>query len=221
MNRTRSTLIGTAVAIALFGPNDRARAGRRRDGLEEIIVSGIRYSNQLSLESKREANPVVEVITAEDIGKMPDKNVADSLSRVPGVTVSSASANEGGFDENDRISMRGTNPSLTQTLINGHNVASGDWFVLNQVGQVGRSVSYTLLPSELVARSSCTRARRRRSSKAASPDRSTSSRASRSTSDQLTFGGIGRRRVRRAAGRDRSADLARCSTGRTTPTRSA
>ena len=47
--------------------------------------------------------------------------------------------------------MRGTNPSLTQTLINGHNVASGDWFVLNQVSTVGRSVSYTLLPSELVS----------------------------------------------------------------------
>ena len=93
-----------------------------------------------------------EVITAEDIGKMPDKNVADSLHRVPGVTTSSASANEGGFDENDRVSMRGTNPSLTQTLINGHAVAAGDWFVLNQVEQVGRSVSYTLLPSELVSR---------------------------------------------------------------------
>ena len=92
-----------------------------------------------------------EVISAEDIGKMPDKNVADSLTRVPGVTTSSASANEGGFDENDRVSMRGTNPSLTQTLINGHAVAAGDWFVLNQVQQVGRSVSYTLLPSELVS----------------------------------------------------------------------
>jgi len=46
--------------------------------------------------------------------------------------------------------MRGTNPSLTQTLINGHTVSSGDWFVLNQSGTVGRSVSYTLLPSELV-----------------------------------------------------------------------
>jgi iron complex outermembrane receptor protein len=46
--------------------------------------------------------------------------------------------------------MRGTNPSLTQTLINGHGIAAGDWFVLNQVQQVGRSVSYTLLPSELV-----------------------------------------------------------------------
>ena len=152
MNRTRSTLIGTAVAIALFGPNDRARAQAApvETGLEEIIVSGIRQSQKLSLESKREAESRVEVITAEDIGKMPDKNIADSLSRVPGVTVSSASAEEGGFDENDRISMRGTNPSLTQTLLNGHNVASGDWFVLSQVNQVGRSVSYTLLPSELV-----------------------------------------------------------------------
>jgi iron complex outermembrane receptor protein len=152
MNSRRSTLIGTAVAIALFGPNDQARAqaGATVEGLEEIIVSGIRYANELSLETKRAATSVVEVVSAEDIGKMPDKNVADSLSRVPGVTVSSAGANEGGFDENDRISMRGTNPSLTQTLLNGHNVASGDWFVLNQTGQVGRSVSYTLLPSELV-----------------------------------------------------------------------
>src|SRR6187401_3303782 len=147
MNRTRSTLVGTAVAVALFGHQGAARAA---DDLEEIIVTGIRYSNELSLDAKRNANSVVEVVTAEDIGKMPDKNVADSLSRLPGVTVSSASANEGGFDENDRISMRGTNPSLTQTLLNGHNVAAGDWFVLNQVQQVGRSVSYTLLPSELV-----------------------------------------------------------------------
>src|SRR6185503_14937200 len=102
------------------------------------------------IDAKRAASSVQEVVSAEDIGKMPDKNVADSLTRVPGVTTSSASANEGGFDENDRVSMRGTNPSLTQTLINGHGVAAGDWFVLNQVQQVGRSVSYTLLPSELV-----------------------------------------------------------------------
>ncbi|MEO8671287.1 MAG: TonB-dependent receptor [Tahibacter sp.] len=120
--------------------------------LEEVVVTGIRQSLQKSLDSKREADSHVEVITAEDIGKMPDKNVADSLQRVPGVTISSASANEGGFDENDRVSMRGTNPSLTQTLINGHSVSSGDWFVLNQTGTVGRSVSYSLLPSELVGR---------------------------------------------------------------------
>jgi iron complex outermembrane recepter protein len=118
--------------------------------MEPIIVTGIRESLKKSLDTKRIANSHVEVITAEDIGKMPDKNVADSLMRIPGVTTSSASANEGGFDENDRVSMRGTNPSLTQTLIDGHSVSSGDWFVLNQTGTVGRSVTYTLLPSEIV-----------------------------------------------------------------------
>ena len=91
-----------------------------------------------SLEAKRDSTEITEVVTAEDIGKMPDKNVADSLARLPGITTSAAGANEGGFDENDRVSMRGTNPSLTQTLINGHNVAAGDWFVLDQV-QHGRT----------------------------------------------------------------------------------
>jgi iron complex outermembrane receptor protein len=118
--------------------------------LEEVVVTGIRQSLDVSLEQKRKATDSVEVITAEDIGKMPDKNIADTLQRVPGLTTSSAGATEGGFDENDRVSMRGTNPSLTQTLIDGHNVAAGDWFVLDQTGTVGRSVSYTLLPSELV-----------------------------------------------------------------------
>ncbi len=122
------------------------------NSLDEIVVTGIRKSLEESLDAKRASIQLTEVITAEDIGKMPDKNVADSLARLPGVTTSAAGANEGGFDENDRISMRGTNPSLTQTLINGHGVASGDWFVLDQVQTVGRSVSYTLLPSEIVSK---------------------------------------------------------------------
>jgi iron complex outermembrane receptor protein len=164
MRIARSTLIGTAVACALFGQNSYAdtpagpsptasdAAGDAgAANLEEVVVTGIRRSVEESLEAKRKSVTIEEVISAEDIGKMPDKNVADSLARIPGVTTSSASANEGGFDENDRVSMRGTNPSLTQTLINGHGVAAGDWFVLDQVQQVGRSVSYTLLPSELVS----------------------------------------------------------------------
>ena len=134
-------------------PGGTDAAKRKADDTQEmepIIVYGIRESLKKSIDTKRVADSHVEVITAEDIGKMPDKNIADSLSRIPGVTTSAASANEGGFDENDRVSMRGTNPSLTQTLINGHTVSSGDWFVLNQTGLVGRSVTYTLLPSELV-----------------------------------------------------------------------
>ncbi|WP_374351050.1 TonB-dependent receptor [Chitinimonas sp.] len=145
--KIKPTPIASAVALALLGISAQAADNQA----EQITVTGIRASKQNAIAAKRNADSHVEVISAEDIGKMPDKNVADSLARVAGVTISSAGATEGGFDENDRVSMRGTGPSLTQTLINGHNVSSGDWFVLNQGGsQVGRSVSYSLLPSELV-----------------------------------------------------------------------
>ena len=169
MRIARSTLIGTAVAMALGStalqaqqvvqpPSDGAlpaqaagadQAAKPGD-LQEVVVTGIRYSVEQSIAQKRAASTVTEVITSEDIGKMPDKNVADALQRLPGVTISSMSGSEGGFDEADRVSCRGTNPSLAQTTIDGHMVASGDWFVLDQTGLVGRSVSYTLLPSELV-----------------------------------------------------------------------
>ena len=119
--------------------------------LSTITVTGIRSSQELSLDTKRADNTHVEVVSAEDIGKLPAKNVADTLQRLPGVNISSSSAAEGAFDEADRVSLRGTNPSMTQTTINGHTVATGDWFVLNQVATVGRSVSYSLLPSEIVS----------------------------------------------------------------------
>jgi len=129
-----------------------APAAKEKEAVQTVEITGIRASMQQSLSQKRNAATHVEVITAEDVGKLPDKNVADSLQRLPGVTISSAGATEGGFDESDRVSMRGTNASYTQTLVNGHNVASGDWFALDQTstGAVGRSVSYTLLPSEVV-----------------------------------------------------------------------
>src|SRR5580658_132744 len=152
MNRI-AFAVKSALGLAMLVPPSLALADAASDAgaMEEIVVTGIRQSVQVSLDAKRAAVDLVDVISAEDIGKLPDKNIADSLARVPGITTSSAGANEGGFDENDRVSMRGTNPSLTQTLINGHNIASGDWFVLDQTGTVGRSVSYTLLPSEIVS----------------------------------------------------------------------
>jgi len=163
--KTKLTPIAAATAVALAGaiaapafaqsaaaPAPAASAAKEKEAVQTVEVTGIRASMQQSLNQKRNAETHVEVITAEDVGKLPDKNVADSLQRLPGVTISSAGATEGGFDESDRVSMRGTNPSYTQTLVNGHNVASGDWFALDQTstGAVGRSVSYTLLPSEVV-----------------------------------------------------------------------
>jgi iron complex outermembrane receptor protein len=150
--KIQHTPIAGAIAALTLGFAVSAQAQQQsKQELDTVVVTGIRASQEKSLNLKRKAETHVEVITAEDIGKMPDKNIADSLQRVPGVTISSAGASEGGFDENDRVSMRGTNASLTQTLINGHVVSSGDWFVLNQVQNAGRSVSFTMLPSELVS----------------------------------------------------------------------
>ncbi|QDQ26335.1 TonB-dependent receptor [Chitinimonas arctica] len=147
--------IAAAVALAMLGAGLPAWAEEAATGApatvkeEAVVVTGIRASKFKSLTAKKNADSLVEVISAEDIGKMPDKNVADSLQRVPGVNTITASGTEGGFGENDRVSMRGTPPSLTATTINGHAVGTGDWYVLNQSAS-GRSVSYSLLPSELV-----------------------------------------------------------------------
>jgi len=133
---------------------DNAQASADKTKAKElgtVTVVGIRDSEAESLSIKKASDSHIEVITAEDIGKLPAKNVADTLQRLPGVNISSSSASEGGFDENDRVALRGTNPSMTQTLINGHTVGTGDWFVLNQVQTVGRSVSYSLLPAEVVS----------------------------------------------------------------------
>jgi iron complex outermembrane receptor protein len=151
MNIRRSTLLGTAIAFALSHQSAFAQdAADDGEELQEVIVSGIRASLEKSLDVKRNADARLEVVTAEEVGKLPARNVADALRGLPGVNISSSSADEGGFDESDRVSLRGTSPSLTQTTINGHSVGSADWFVLSQGNSVGRSVSYTLLPSELV-----------------------------------------------------------------------
>lgn len=116
----------------------------------EVVVTGIKESLQRAITIKRVNTDQVDAVSAEDIGKLPDLNVADALQRIAGVNTESAASGEGGFDENDRVSIRGTSPSLTQVTVDGHAVASGDWFILDQFQTVGRSVSFTLLPAEMV-----------------------------------------------------------------------
>jgi iron complex outermembrane receptor protein len=150
MNHRKSLLSAAIFSCIAFGAHAQDAQPTATD-LDTVTVTGIRGSMEKSLDTKREANARLEVVTAEDVGKLPAHNVADTLQRLPGVNISSASADEGGFDEADRVSLRGTSPSLTQTLIDGHSVGSADWFVLSQGNNVGRSVSYSLLPSELVS----------------------------------------------------------------------
>ncbi len=128
---------------------DAAAGAAPGDDSQTVVVTGIRKSLQSALKQKRNADSVSEVITAEDVGKFPDKNVADSLSRATGVNVVTGSAAAGGFGENEHISIRGTDPNLNLTLMDGHNMATGDWFVQDQQAG-GRSFNYTMLPSEVV-----------------------------------------------------------------------
>ncbi|HMI19261.1 MAG TPA: TonB-dependent receptor [Sphingomonas sp.] len=150
------------IAMAVAAPVSAADAPVSADGAattatpapatqagDEVIVTGIRASIQASLDQKRKSDMVSEVLTAQDIGKFPDKNVADSLGRLTGVNVVTGSAAAGGFGENQNISIRGTDPSLNLTLLDGHSVATGDWFVLDQQNG-GRSFDFSLLPSEIV-----------------------------------------------------------------------
>jgi iron complex outermembrane receptor protein len=156
-------LVGTAVAVALFGGNaafaqqttaaqsDASKSDTDSAAtLQEVVVTGPRYSVKASIAAKRLNTDMTEVATAEDVGKLPAKNVADVLQTLPGVDTSSSTAGEGAFADNDRVSLRGTPNSLTQTTIDGHFVSAGDWFIEDQYETVGRSVSYDLLPSEMV-----------------------------------------------------------------------
>ncbi len=151
MNRNM-TPIATAVAI-LIATTGMAQAQQAAAPAEQnvVIVTGVRAALAQSINQKRNADSLVEVITAEDVGKMPDKSVADSLQRVPGVSVATAGGSEGGFGENDRVSLKGTPSNLALTTLNGHTVSSGDWYISN-ITNGGRSVSYSMVPSELIGR---------------------------------------------------------------------
>jgi iron complex outermembrane receptor protein len=134
--------IGLAMGAGFTGASFAADSEvQAKDDIEVVEVRGIRRSLEASLNVKRFANGVVDAITAEDIGKFPDKNIADSLKRIPGVTV------QGQFGEADSVSIRGAGADFTKTTLNGQNVASTGWFVLEPAK---RSFNYTLLPSELV-----------------------------------------------------------------------
>jgi iron complex outermembrane receptor protein len=112
-------VLASSIAMVLAGASSQAMAAEEaasqinKDEVEVIQVTGIRGSLKESINGKRFSNSVVDVISSEDIGKFPDKNVADSLARIPGVTVSRD------FGEGGQVSIRGTSPDLTLTTLNG------------------------------------------------------------------------------------------------------
>ncbi|MGE8232976.1 MAG: TonB-dependent receptor plug domain-containing protein, partial [Stenotrophomonas sp.] len=111
--------------------------------LDRVVVTGIRASLQQSLESKRNADSIVDVITAEDVGKFPATNVAEAMTIIPGVTIDRA------YGQGERVSILGVDPALNRTLLNGQSIASGDW---NMSDFPTRTFNYSLLAPELVGK---------------------------------------------------------------------
>ncbi len=115
--------------------------------LEEVVVTGFRESLEQALNLKREASNVRDSIVAEDIGKMPDLNLAESIQRIPGVAIS----RDGGEGRN--ITLRGLGPEFTLVTLNGMEVPSAT-AGLDSSGGVnrGRSFDFNVFSSELFNR---------------------------------------------------------------------
>jgi iron complex outermembrane receptor protein len=131
-----TTTTTTTTAAAAPGPADQPVT------MGEYVVQGYASSLAASLQVKRQSEDNVEVITAEDVGKFPDLNLAESLSHLPGVSVDYL------FGEGERVSIEGTDPNLNRVLLNGEPVSTADWYVLDNQS---RQFNYLLISPDLVA----------------------------------------------------------------------
>ena len=105
--------------------------------MDTVIVSGVRASLGRSVELKRGAGTVQDSISAVELGKFPDDNVADSLSHITGVAISRTAGGEG-----QKVSVRGLGPEYTLTTFNGRILATDG---------AGRDFAYDVLPSDVIS----------------------------------------------------------------------
>ena len=125
--------VGNAQAQTTGAPTPAAEAQPAE--VEEIVVTGIRRAIEASISAKASNTSIVEVISAEDIGKLPDVSIAESLARLPGVTSQRLDG------RSQLISIRGLGPDFTTALLNGRElVTTGD----------NRGVEFDQFPSELL-----------------------------------------------------------------------
>ena len=110
---------------------------------QEVVVIGIRKSLQKSLQVKRNADAQMDVITAEDVAKFPDTNVAEALSRLPGVTIDHSDGGEG-----NKVAILGIDSRLILTEMNGNPLATSSVGVAD--ADSGRSFNFTNLAPELI-----------------------------------------------------------------------
>jgi len=135
--------IAFALGAAAHAPVMAQSASEAPAELEEVVVTGIRASWESSLEIKRDAQGVVDSITAEDIGKFPDTNLAESLQRIPGVSIDRA----GG--EGARVTVRGVGPDYNLVLLNGRQMPASK--IEETTASNSRAFDFANLASEAVS----------------------------------------------------------------------
>ncbi|WP_105103016.1 TonB-dependent receptor [Microbulbifer pacificus] len=134
-----------AVAIAtLAGVSGAAYAQSEQDAaLEEVVVLGIRGSLERSMDIKRDAQGVVDAISAEDIGKFPDTNLAESLQRITGVSIDRQNG------EGSRVTVRGFGPDYNVVTLNGRQMPAAN--LENSGASASRSFDFANLAAESVS----------------------------------------------------------------------
>jgi TonB-dependent receptor len=113
------TPLATGVALALgaaVASPVLAQEGADDEVIEEVITTGIRSSLMTSMNRKRTATGVVDAITAEEIGKFPDQNLAEALQRITGVSISRVN------NEGSEITVRGMGPEFNLVTLNGRSM---------------------------------------------------------------------------------------------------
>ncbi|WP_299268540.1 TonB-dependent receptor [uncultured Psychrosphaera sp.] len=121
------------------------KEGTKNTAIDEIVVTGIRGALQRSRDIKRATVEISDVIAAEDMGNYPDINLAESLQRIPGVTIT----REAG--EGRQLSLRGTLPDFTQVTLNGIPVLANNDSPMDsrEQKQRDRSFDFNVFSSEL------------------------------------------------------------------------
>jgi len=110
-----------AMAVMGITAPTLAQQSADSDGVfEEIVVTGIRKSLKESADIKRNARGVVDGIVAEDMGKFPDSNIAESLQRITGVAINRQAG------EGSQVTVRGFGPGFNQITVNGRSMPSAD-----------------------------------------------------------------------------------------------
>ena len=137
-------IVGSNTVMAAVVESDKPKT---KGPIEEVTVTGFRGSMEAARELKRSMVNQTDSIVAEDIGKMPDLNLAESLQRVPGVAIT----REGG--EGRQITVRGLGPDFTNTTLNGMEVpASTGGLDANGGVNRSRAFDFNLFSSELFNR---------------------------------------------------------------------